>query len=89
MKHVKIPHKIHEKIPVIQIQYALSMPNNEVVGRLIRVWAWAAVHAKDRTTKMPMSGIDEIAGAEGFAAAMQAAGLLQENDGALRILDCP
>lgn len=66
---------------VVSIALMLDIDPDTVVGKLLRVWAWAGDHTT--TGKMPgvtQAHVDHAAGAQGFGDAMRAAGWLGLDD---------
>ena len=63
---------------VVRIRRATGLDGDAVVGKLHRLWAWADTHTADGCAHgLDADWVDELAGAPGFAAAMQAAGWLE------------
>ena len=70
---------------VVTISIALKMDPDMVVGKLLRVWAWAGEHTTTgRVAGTSLTHLDFVAGAEGFASAMKAARWLEcDDDGSI------
>lgn len=74
--------ELHEKPEVFAISTALKINRFEVVGRLHRVWSWYNKHTESGHAQSVTSvTVDEVAGRDGFASAMIAAGWGEEADG--------
>jgi hypothetical protein len=73
---------------VVRIRRSTGLDADSVVGKLHRLWAWADTHTDDGTAVgLDAEWIDELAGAKGFADAMQAAGWLEIDDGWVRFMN--
>jgi hypothetical protein len=63
---------------VIRIRRATGLDADSVVGKLHRLWAWANTHlASGEAQGLDLESVDELAGAAGFAAALESAGWLR------------
>lgn len=81
---IKVDITLPDKPEVDMLADLLGMEPDTVVGKLIRVWAWANQHTLDgHAVTVTASGLDRRAHCEGFAAAMRKAGWLEGRDGAL------
>lgn len=66
---------------VVTIALAMNMDPDEVVGKLLRVWAWAGDHTvTGKLRGVTQAHVDHAAGAKGFGEAMRAAGWLGIDD---------
>lgn len=70
---LKIEHSTPDKPEVGEIAQILGIKPDAVMGKLIRVWAWASqnCHGDGVTSVTVLSTIDRIAGKKGFAKSMQ------------------
>ena len=67
---IKIDTALHDKPEVFAISEHLPLDRDAIVGKLIRVWAWADTHTQGgNATCVTVLLIDAIAGYEGFALA--------------------
>lgn len=92
---LKVRHDLHDDPSVIQIAAALEMPEDEVVGKLVRFWTWvdrqcatekvtlAASRSRNESDarSVTVAWLDRYVGAPGFADAMFAAGWLVDTRG--------
>lgn len=58
----------------------LKIDSDEVVGKLIRVWAWAQQNSVDGSLRASERAVDKVATAKGFAAAMMEVNWLTKAD---------
>lgn len=73
-----------DKPEVIVMAATLRISRDEVVGKLLRVWAWAdTVSIDGAAVGVPERFIDELVQKKGFAVALRAAGWLHGEDGNL------
>lgn len=79
---LKIEHHVAEKPEVLQIAMACEMDPDLVVGRLVKVWAWASRNcpAGGRTHISAFAHLNTIGGHERFAESMVEAGWLKIKD---------
>ena len=79
---LKIEHHVAEKPEVLQIAATCEMDPDLVVGRLVKVWAWASRNcpAGGRTHIAAMPHLNTIGGHERFAQSMVEAGWLKIKD---------
>ena len=77
---IKIEEAMPDKPEVFAIAAELNLDPDAVVGKLIRVWAWASrsCHADGTATASSKHAIDRAAGTTGFAKAMISCGWLRE-----------
>lgn len=77
---IKIEEAMPDKPEVFAIAAELNLDPDAVVGKLIRVWAWASrsCHADGTATASSKHAIDRAAGTSGFAKAMLLCGWLLE-----------
>jgi hypothetical protein len=69
---------------VIAVAAATGLDDFAVVGRLHRLWGWAAKHTADgRAAGVTFAWVDRYVAAPGFAAALAAAGWLAEDAGGI------
>lgn len=69
------------------IAHALSLDADTVVGKLMRIWAWAQKQtANGRVEPCTVAIVDASARQEGFARAMESVGWLEVGDGWVRFL---
>jgi len=63
---------------VLKISHRCGIESDAVVGKLLRVWAWAGAHTSTgRIEQATADTVDEVANKPGFALAMQEAGWLR------------
>ena len=67
---IKLRHEIHDDLAVVGIACELNITEDEVVGRLARVWTWFDQQTEDGQAPMTTAFIDRIARLPGFAEAM-------------------
>ena len=79
---LKVEHHVAEKPEVLLIAAKCKMDPDLVVGRLIKVWAWASRNcpAGGRTTIAALQHLNTIGGHECFAESMVEAGWLKVKD---------
>lgn len=79
---LKVEHHIAEKPEVFQIASACKMDPDLVVGRLIKIWAWASRNcpAGGRTHIAAFAHLNTLGGHERFAESMVEAGWLKLKD---------
>jgi hypothetical protein len=83
---LKVNLDIHEKPEVMEIASMLSMNVLDVVGRLIRVWAWFDKNTENGHAKrVTYVTVDHFVGHTGFAEAMNIVGWLEQEDTGLSI----
>ena len=83
---IKIELTTPDKPEVIRMATALRLDQDTVVGKLIRVWAWAdqnSVNGND--VRVTGAFLDRLTTKRGFAAAMRAVGWLSGDDGRLSL----
>ena len=69
------------------VAHALSLDADTVVGKLMRLWAWAQKQtANGRVEPCTVAIVDATARQEGFALAMESVGWLEVGDGWVRFL---
>ncbi len=77
---VKIETKTPDKPEICIIASQLRLDADAVMGKLVRLWAWAEMNVSDSNeTSVTMEFLDKLAGKKGFSAAMEKAGWLQAN----------
>lgn len=75
---VKIETKTPDKPEICIIASQLRLDADAVMGKLVRLWAWAEMNVSDSNeTSVTMEFLDKLAGKKGFSAAMEKAGWLQ------------
>lgn len=67
---------IHDDPSVIGISQRLCMEEDDVVGRLVRIWSWFSRHTVDGMSPVCRQWIDKLVNKEGFAKAMEEVGWL-------------
>ena len=83
---LKIQVSLPDKPEVWQMAGILAINADEVVGKLIRVWRWFDAHTEDgHATRVTFPLLDHVAGATGFAEAMQMVGWLEESGTDIRL----
>lgn len=83
---IKAQTNLHRQPEVIGIAGRLRIDIDAVVGKLLRVWAWADSVTTDGRIKHVTPGyIDDLARRRGFAEAMLAVGWLESDDAGLTI----
>ena len=81
-----IQKDLFEAIEVLQIAGQLKKCRFQVLGKLVKVWAWFDTHTADGVASgIDASFLDDMVEQKGFAAAMQAAGWLDISDNGLLI----
>lgn len=80
---IKIECKTPDKPEIAIIAAQTGIDLDSVVGKLVRIWAWAARHCNsDGVTDISVKPyIDRITCTSGFADAMIEAGWLEEHNG--------
>lgn len=74
---IKMRCDLHDDPAVVLISTALNIGEDEVVGKLHRLWCWADKHALDgRAPAITVKWVDRFVGRRGFADAMVLAGWL-------------
>lgn len=74
---VKIETKTPDKPEICIIASQLRLDADAVMGKLVRLWAWAEMNVSDSNeTSVTMEFLDKLAGKKGFSAAMEKAGWL-------------
>lgn len=81
---IKMRTSLNTDPAVVRIATAQKLDRWSVIGRLHTIWSWAGEHSADGQD-MPIDDdfIDELAGNEGFAAAMRRVGWLTGDEGSL------
>jgi hypothetical protein len=83
---LKVNLDIHEKPEVMEMASMLSMNVLDVVGRLIRVWAWFDKNTENGHAKrVTYVTVDHFVGHTGFAEAMNMVGWLEQEGAGLSI----
>jgi hypothetical protein len=79
---LKVEHHLAEKPEVFQIASACKMDPDLVVGRLIKIWAWASRNcpAGGRTHIAAFAHLNALGGHERFAESMVESGWLKVKD---------
>lgn len=78
---IKWEHGLEVKAEVFRMAKALGISRHELCGRCMVFWAWADVNTADGFIPgADADSIDEIAGAPGFASAMERVGWLVVDD---------
>jgi len=76
---IKIQVALPDKPEVWQMAGVLGIHADEVVGKLIRVWAWFDTHTENgHATSVTYPLLDRVAGVTGFAEAMALVGWLSD-----------
>lgn len=82
---IKVEITTPDKPEVFQMAEMLSLPPDEVLGKLIRVWIWADQHTRDgNAPSVTKALLDRYAAVTGFAAAMISVGWLLESGGRIQ-----
>lgn len=82
---IKATKGLTEKPEVYGIARALKLDRDTVGMKLLRVWGWADDNTEDgHIDHIDGSAIDEKAGVEGFASAMESMGWLEVEDDGVR-----
>ena len=77
---IKIQVSLPDKPETWQMAGMLSMSADEVVGKLVRVWAWFDAHTADgHALGVTFALVDRIAGRDGFAESMSLCGWLEQS----------
>lgn len=75
---IKIETNTPDKPEICVIASQLRLDSDTVMGKLIRLWAWAELNVSDcNETAVTFEFIDKLAGKKGFAAALEKAGWLK------------
>lgn len=83
---IKMRTDLHDDPAVVMISSALKINEDEVVGKLHRLWSWADRHTKDGTAPaITIAWIDRYVGRRGFADAMVLANWLEVTPTGIRI----
>lgn len=72
-------HDLQTSPEVWKIEQATGLDTFAVVGRLHHVWSWADNQTENGAIEVPAAIVDRMTGTEGFAAAMVAAGWLEDH----------
>jgi len=81
---IKLRVDIADDPAVVRIAATLDMPEDEVVGKLHRLWSWADRHTVDGLAPgITANWVDRYIGAKGFSLAMVAVGWLSITDAAI------
>ncbi len=81
---IKVEMTTPDKPEVVSMSAALRMDQDAVVGKLIRIWAWADQNSlAGEAMAITDAFIDRLTGKKGFASAMRSAKWLYGEDGAL------
>jgi len=81
---IKIETTTPDKPEVVRMAAALRIDQDAVVGKLVRLWAWADANTVDgANVGVTLAFVDRITAQKGFARAMQAVGWLTGTDGEL------
>ncbi len=83
---IKIKTDLHTDPAVIGMQMETGLEADTVVGKLVRVWAWANTHTEDgHAPCVTLEWLDGFLDCDGFASALVDVGWLDVGDGALVI----
>lgn len=75
---IKIETNTPDKPEICVIASQLRLDTDAVMGKLVRLWAWAELNVSDRNeTSVTAEFLDKVAGKKGFSAALEKAGWLQ------------
>lgn len=81
---IKVEVTTPDKPEVFKMADSLGIDPDEVLGKLIRVWAWADMQTADgNAIGVTRSLLDRLTNAKGFTDAMIAVGWIVDNDGEL------
>ena len=81
---IKIEVSTPDKPEICAIATQLRIDPDAVVGKLVRLWAWAELNgAKPNDLSVTKEFLDKVCGRKGFANALLQAGWLLETDGKL------
>lgn len=81
---IKMRTNLHEHPKVLMVADTLGVDAFAVVGRLHRLWAWVDQHSESgRAVVAPLSRVDALVCATGFADALRSVGWLAGDDGCL------
>jgi hypothetical protein len=85
---IKLEHTTPDKPEVVSMAARLKIDQDAVVGKLVRIWAWADQNSVDGSS-VPVTDafIDRLANKKGFAAAMRATCWLSGESCALTFTD--
>ncbi|MBL9132591.1 MAG: hypothetical protein JNG86_15405, partial [Verrucomicrobiaceae bacterium] len=83
---IKIETITPDKPEICAIATTLRMDADAVLGKLVRLWSWVEVNqVKSDDLGVTKDFLDKLVSRKGFAAAVMAAGWLQEKDGRLSL----
>ena len=83
---IKVDTTLPDKPEVWQMAGILGLGADDVVGKLIRVWAWFDSHTEDgNAVGVSYPLVDRVAGVIGFAEAMALCGWLAQNGSTLSV----
>jgi DNA replication protein DnaT len=81
---IKIETNTPNKPEVCIIASQLRMDEDAVMGKLVRLWAWAELNvSSDNDTSVTLEFLDKLVAKKGFSAALLKAGWLIEKEGRL------
>lgn len=83
---IKIETVTPDKPEVMRLADVLGLDQDAVLGKLVRLWAWADAHTTDGTAlSVTERALDRVVFCAGFAAALRQVGWLEGRDAALRL----
>ena len=83
---IKVDTAIHSKPEVFRLSAELEMSVLEVVGLLVKFWAWADTHSADgNAVGVTSVTLDSYIGVNDFSAMMQKVGWLEFNEEGMKI----
>ncbi len=83
---IKMRHDLPEDPAVITIAAELGLTEDEVVGKLLRLWIWADKQTIDGNARgVTVAWLDRHIGVTGFAQAVVNAGWLETNSGGIAV----
>ena len=82
MSWIKVRTNLHEDPRVLCLSSKLSCPVLQTVGMLVRLWSYADGHSTDGLLRLiDFDAIDDLVGHQGFCAALQNVGWVEQAEG--------
>jgi hypothetical protein len=76
---IKVEIGLPEKPEVLKVARLLNIHRDQVVGTMVRFWAWAGANSVDGfVTHVALRDVDDVVGCQGFASALRSVGWLLE-----------
>lgn len=80
---IKFVKATFAKPEVLELAAGLGVCEEEVIGRLLRVWSWADDHLTNGDVSVTLASLDRVAGVQGFGAALLRVRWLRDSEGLL------